>query len=255
MKAMTSIGWSARILAWRRCSPSPAARARKLRRLKGHLLRRRQGLAQRLRQTAANPAHHRGDWRLSSTSTSGCTDSLSLRVTPVTSRSSRAATSSASSPRSDKRNLFTQLDANQQDLSARFASNPALANAQFVAMYFGSLQRSYRRRTTSFARMETRAPRAIRRFSNRSRCSRPTSQVPRIATGSGCSFRASRTRARNSFTGTGPANSRHVARHTPPFRPPGPRATTRNFRVFSTTHSSRPVSSCSRSRSVERAER
>jgi len=39
-----------------------------------------------------------------------------------------------------QRNLFTQLDANQQDLSARFASNPALANAQFVAMYFGSLQ-------------------------------------------------------------------------------------------------------------------
>ena len=35
-----------------------------------------------------------------------------------------------------QRNLFTQLDANQQDLSARFASNPALTNAQFVAMYF-----------------------------------------------------------------------------------------------------------------------
>lgn len=39
-----------------------------------------------------------------------------------------------------QRNLFTQLDANQQDLSARFASNPGLTNAQFVAMYFGSLQ-------------------------------------------------------------------------------------------------------------------
>jgi hypothetical protein len=39
-----------------------------------------------------------------------------------------------------QRNLFTQLDANQQDLSARFAANPALTNAQFVAMYFGSLQ-------------------------------------------------------------------------------------------------------------------
>ena len=39
-----------------------------------------------------------------------------------------------------QRNLFTQLDANQQDLSARFASNPALTNAQFVAMYFNSLQ-------------------------------------------------------------------------------------------------------------------
>jgi len=39
-----------------------------------------------------------------------------------------------------QRNLFTQLDANQQDLSARFAANPGLTNAQFVAMYFGSLQ-------------------------------------------------------------------------------------------------------------------
>ena len=39
-----------------------------------------------------------------------------------------------------QRNLFTQLDANQQDLSARFAANPALTNAQFVAMYFSSLQ-------------------------------------------------------------------------------------------------------------------
>lgn len=35
-----------------------------------------------------------------------------------------------------QKNIFTQLDANQQDLSARFAANPALANAQFVAMYF-----------------------------------------------------------------------------------------------------------------------
>ena len=39
-----------------------------------------------------------------------------------------------------QRNLFTLLDANQQDLSARFAANPALTNAQFVAMYFASLQ-------------------------------------------------------------------------------------------------------------------
>lgn len=39
-----------------------------------------------------------------------------------------------------QRNLFTQLDANQKELSARFASNPALTNAQFLAMYFGSLQ-------------------------------------------------------------------------------------------------------------------
>jgi hypothetical protein len=39
-----------------------------------------------------------------------------------------------------QRNLFTQLDANQQTLSARFASTPSLANAQFLAMYFGSFQ-------------------------------------------------------------------------------------------------------------------
>src|SRR5207302_4059423 len=39
-----------------------------------------------------------------------------------------------------QRNLFTQLDANQQDLSARFAANPALTNAQFLAMYFSSFQ-------------------------------------------------------------------------------------------------------------------
>ncbi len=39
-----------------------------------------------------------------------------------------------------QRNLFTQLDANQQQLSARFGTNPALANAQFVAMYFPSFQ-------------------------------------------------------------------------------------------------------------------
>src|SRR5215212_9758744 len=39
-----------------------------------------------------------------------------------------------------QRNVFSQLDANQQDLSARFAANPALTNGQFVAMYFGSFQ-------------------------------------------------------------------------------------------------------------------
>jgi len=39
-----------------------------------------------------------------------------------------------------QRNLFTQLDANQPNLSARFASNPQLANAQFIAMYFTSFQ-------------------------------------------------------------------------------------------------------------------
>jgi hypothetical protein len=36
--------------------------------------------------------------------------------------------------------IVTQLDANRQTLSARFATNPALANAQFLAMYFSSLQ-------------------------------------------------------------------------------------------------------------------
>jgi hypothetical protein len=37
-----------------------------------------------------------------------------------------------------QKNIFTQLDANQQQLSARFATTPTLANAQFVAMYFQS---------------------------------------------------------------------------------------------------------------------
>jgi hypothetical protein len=39
-----------------------------------------------------------------------------------------------------QKNVFTQLDANQADLSARFATSPALSNAQFVAMYFPSFQ-------------------------------------------------------------------------------------------------------------------
>jgi len=39
-----------------------------------------------------------------------------------------------------QKNIFTQLDANQQDLSARFTSNPSLTNAQFLAMYFSSLE-------------------------------------------------------------------------------------------------------------------
>lgn len=39
-----------------------------------------------------------------------------------------------------QRNVYTQLDANQQKLSQRFATNPALTNAQFLAMYFPSLQ-------------------------------------------------------------------------------------------------------------------
>jgi hypothetical protein len=37
-----------------------------------------------------------------------------------------------------QKNIFTQLDANQKDLSARFATTPTLANAQFLAMYFQS---------------------------------------------------------------------------------------------------------------------
>lgn len=39
-----------------------------------------------------------------------------------------------------QRNVFSQLDANQQQLSARFASTPSLTNAQFLAMYFPSFQ-------------------------------------------------------------------------------------------------------------------
>jgi hypothetical protein len=39
-----------------------------------------------------------------------------------------------------QKNLLTQLDANQPQLSARFAANPALTNGQFLAMYFPSFQ-------------------------------------------------------------------------------------------------------------------
>lgn len=39
-----------------------------------------------------------------------------------------------------QRNIYTNLDANQQQLSQRFATNPALANAQFLAMYFSTFQ-------------------------------------------------------------------------------------------------------------------
>jgi hypothetical protein len=39
-----------------------------------------------------------------------------------------------------QRNAYTLLDANRPELSARFATNPALANAQFLAMYFSSFQ-------------------------------------------------------------------------------------------------------------------
>ncbi len=35
-----------------------------------------------------------------------------------------------------QKNVFSLLDANQPELSARFATNPELANAQFLAMYF-----------------------------------------------------------------------------------------------------------------------
>ncbi|HEY4216632.1 MAG TPA: hypothetical protein VGM67_05810 [Gemmatimonadaceae bacterium] len=37
-----------------------------------------------------------------------------------------------------QKNIFTQLDANQKELSDRFATTPTLANAQFLAMYFQS---------------------------------------------------------------------------------------------------------------------
>lgn len=37
-----------------------------------------------------------------------------------------------------QRNVYTSLDANQEKLSARFAANPSLTNAQFLALYFPS---------------------------------------------------------------------------------------------------------------------
>jgi len=39
-----------------------------------------------------------------------------------------------------QKNVVTQLDANRQQLSARFVANPALTNGQFLAMYFPSFQ-------------------------------------------------------------------------------------------------------------------
>jgi hypothetical protein len=39
-----------------------------------------------------------------------------------------------------QKNIYTSLDANQTELSARFAANPALANGQFLAMYFTTFQ-------------------------------------------------------------------------------------------------------------------
>jgi hypothetical protein len=39
-----------------------------------------------------------------------------------------------------QRNIYTTLDANRSELSARFAANPALANGQFLAMYFTTFQ-------------------------------------------------------------------------------------------------------------------
>lgn len=41
--------------------------------------------------------------------------------------------------RKRQQNVHSQLDANQQQLSSRFAANPSLTNAQFLAMYFSSL--------------------------------------------------------------------------------------------------------------------
>jgi hypothetical protein len=46
----------------------------------------------------------------------------------------------AMTARKQQRNVFTLLDANRQELSQRFAANPALTNAQFLAMYFPSFQ-------------------------------------------------------------------------------------------------------------------
>ena len=39
-----------------------------------------------------------------------------------------------------QKNVYTLLDANRQQLAQRFATNPALTNAQFLAMYFPSFQ-------------------------------------------------------------------------------------------------------------------
>ena len=39
-----------------------------------------------------------------------------------------------------QKNIYTLLDANRQELAQRFATNPALTNAQFLAMYFSSFQ-------------------------------------------------------------------------------------------------------------------
>ena len=39
-----------------------------------------------------------------------------------------------------QRNVYTNLDANQEKLSARFALSPSLTNAQFLALYFPSFQ-------------------------------------------------------------------------------------------------------------------
>lgn len=39
-----------------------------------------------------------------------------------------------------QRNVYTQLDANAEALSARFVANPALVNGQFVPLYFSSFE-------------------------------------------------------------------------------------------------------------------
>ncbi|HYM26209.1 MAG TPA: hypothetical protein VEU08_23490, partial [Vicinamibacterales bacterium] len=39
-----------------------------------------------------------------------------------------------------QKNVYSLLDANQQELSSRFVTNPELTNAQFLAMYFSSFQ-------------------------------------------------------------------------------------------------------------------
>lgn len=50
-----------------------------------------------------------------------------------------------------QKNIYTSLDANQTELSARFAANPALANGQFLAMYFTTFQQ-LRNATDAFFR-------------------------------------------------------------------------------------------------------
>jgi hypothetical protein len=58
-----------------------------------------------------------------------------------------------------QRGLTTMLDANRERLSARLATTPALANAQFIALYFGSLAEIVR--ATDFLVRTQGDPRAV----------------------------------------------------------------------------------------------